>query len=302
MPEVKISTLNNASAHHTLDYKDNTIVFSNLNYFSKPILAEGISIKFSLKGTEHYYLNHQNITLHESECFISNIPLEGQVNIESKTAVQGICVHISYDLIHEIETSLTGCEKPTVSSFAGNSSTMRSGIFNLFKLGNNLLSIKLAKIGSAFIDGKEGFLDNKEDLFFEMGETFVKEQLPFLQYNQKVQTVRDQTRIDLIKKLFWAKEYLESNCCNTLLVKDLAVIATMSEFHFSRMFKKVFGYSPHQYQTKLRLEMARDLLRKDMYNVQETAQTVGYTDVFVFSKAFKRYFGLNPSAFQISRN
>lgn len=302
LSEIKINTLHNASAGKLLDYRDNTIVFSNVNQFSKSLMADGISIKFALNGTEHYYLNGKNITLRKGEYFVSNIPLDGEVNIDSKTFVQGICIHISYDLIRQIESSYTGINEPDYEKDIRNSSVLQKNIFNLLHLGNNNLSQTLKSLCDDFVWGIDKSQEIRESIFFKIGEAFVQEQHPLQQYNNTLGYTRSQTRMEIIKNLTRAKEYLESNYTHALQVKELSVIATMSEFHFARMFKLVFGLSPYQYQTRLRLEHAHMLIQKQIASVHEAALLVGYADVFTFSKAFKKHFRQNPSAFQISRN
>lgn len=71
-----------------------------------------------------------------------------------------------------------------------------------------------------------------------------------------------------------------------------------SRQHFARMFRSVYGVTPHQYLERTRLQEAGRLLEanRDML-VQEVAQQVGFDDTSYFIRAFKRFFGLTPKQF-----
>lgn len=68
--------------------------------------------------------------------------------------------------------------------------------------------------------------------------------------------------------------------------------------HFSKLFKKYTGMSPLQFLTKIRMERAKQLLRKEPLTVEQVASSVGYTDALYFSRQFKRWHGMPPSDFR----
>jgi AraC family transcriptional regulator len=294
MSFTQFSHLNSESVPEKLVYHNNTLVFSELKQFYKPIQSEGISIKYVSAGVENYVLNNKKITLKANECFISNQPLDGSVGIESNFNVNGTCLNISYHLIGKIEASLKDC-RYFEGEESGGVAILSEEIFEVFTLGNSHLSQKLFSLKQKHQGNKPFGDENNENLFFEFGEAFVLDQKPQLIYLSKLNNAKKETKKDIVKRLLWAKEYLEANYNTDLKVNELAKVATMSDFHFSRMFKQVFGYAPYQYQVKLRMEKARQLLNKRAGLVQDIGLAVGYSDIYTFSKAFKRYFGLYPS-------
>ena len=68
-----------------------------------------------------------------------------------------------------------------------------------------------------------------------------------------------------------------------------------TEYHFYRLFKSVFGISPHQKLVQNRLHFACNLLRSRKATVTEAALSGGFPDVYSFSKSFKKHFGFSPS-------
>ena len=78
----------------------------------------------------------------------------------------------------------------------------------------------------------------------------------------------------------------------------LAREADMSEFHFSRAFKKTTGLTPSQYFIHLRMEKARRLLRETKRSVIEIGLDIGYTSPSHFAQIFRREVGISPSEYR----
>ena len=78
----------------------------------------------------------------------------------------------------------------------------------------------------------------------------------------------------------------------------LAREAGMSEFHFSRLFKRTTGLTPSQYFIHLRMEKARRLLRETNKSVIEIGLDVGYTSPSHFAQIFRREVGISPSEYR----
>ncbi len=78
---------------------------------------------------------------------------------------------------------------------------------------------------------------------------------------------------------------------------NIADEAYFSKFHFIRLFKTIYGKTPHQYLTRVRIENAIVFLQKEI-PVTETYFAVGFDSVSSFTALFKRYTNLSPSAYQ----
>jgi AraC family transcriptional regulator len=78
----------------------------------------------------------------------------------------------------------------------------------------------------------------------------------------------------------------------------LAREAGMSEFHFSRAFKRTTGLAPSEYFIHLRLEKARRLLRETNRSAIEIGLDVGYSSPSHFARIFRREVGISPSEYR----
>jgi len=77
-------------------------------------------------------------------------------------------------------------------------------------------------------------------------------------------------------------------------IPKLARSEGMSTSSFHSHFKKVTSHSPLQYIKKIRLHKAKSLISNEHFNVNDTADKIGYVSVSQFSKDFKSYFGYPP--------
>jgi AraC family transcriptional regulator len=74
----------------------------------------------------------------------------------------------------------------------------------------------------------------------------------------------------------------------------------LSEFHFARLFKTATGDSPFRFVTRIRMERAKELLRKTLLPIFEIADRVGYQKPSHFSARFRAVFGFSPDAYRKS--
>ena len=77
----------------------------------------------------------------------------------------------------------------------------------------------------------------------------------------------------------------------------IAAAVGLSRGHFIRRFEAVFGATPHQFRTALRLERARVLLARDLA-VTDVCFALGYQSLGSFSTLFTRRTGMAPSAYR----
>lgn len=95
-----------------------------------------------------------------------------------------------------------------------------------------------------------------------------------------------------------AVELMHARMDEELPLEELAAAAYLSPFHFSRLFKKLTGASPHAYLATLRAERAQRLLAETDLTITEVAARVGYSSSSHFTKAFRQATGLTPRAFR----
>lgn len=92
--------------------------------------------------------------------------------------------------------------------------------------------------------------------------------------------------------------YMMQHLDRPLQASDLAVIANISLSHYFALFKRVTGYGPIDFFTRLRMKRARQLLATTSLNIKEIAGELGYDDPFYFSRVFKSLNGMAPTEYR----
>lgn len=94
------------------------------------------------------------------------------------------------------------------------------------------------------------------------------------------------------------RQQLQSTPERHFLLNDLAKAASMSKFHFSRVFQRQSGLSPMKFVRNERMAMARRLLQETSLTTETIAESLGYCDASHFSRSFREHFGVNPSTYR----
>lgn len=93
---------------------------------------------------------------------------------------------------------------------------------------------------------------------------------------------------------------VNSRLAAELCTRDMALAAGLSEFHFSRAFKKSTGQSPYAYVIARRIEAAKRLLGESSLPIVRVAACVGYTTQAHFTGAFRQHTGTTPKVYRDS--
>src|SRR5436309_7248004 len=81
-------------------------------------------------------------------------------------------------------------------------------------------------------------------------------------------------------------------------VRAVAAVAHISEAHFIRSFRAVFGETPHRYLQRRRVERSMFLLRETTRSVTDICMEVGFTSLGTFSRTFHDIVGESPSEYR----
>jgi len=88
------------------------------------------------------------------------------------------------------------------------------------------------------------------------------------------------------------RDYVVANLDEPIGVDALADIAGRSPFHFTRVFTRSVGMTPHRYVVHLRLQHALDLVREGRSGLAEIAARTGFADQSHLSRWVRRVHGV----------
>lgn len=90
-------------------------------------------------------------------------------------------------------------------------------------------------------------------------------------------------------------DYVGDNLSADLSLADMARAASVSPYHFSRLFKESTGLSPHRYVIRERVERAKGLLSATDMPVGEVARACGFSHQSHLARHTRRLLGVAPS-------
>ena len=93
-------------------------------------------------------------------------------------------------------------------------------------------------------------------------------------------------------------DYVEAHLSQGLRLDDLAAVAGLSRYHFSRSFQAAMGEPPMTYLARRRLEKAKALLRTSDLPVFEVGARSGLGAPSQFAALFRRATGSTPSGYR----
>ncbi|MDB5090106.1 MAG: helix-turn-helix protein [Mucilaginibacter sp.] len=108
------------------------------------------------------------------------------------------------------------------------------------------------------------------------------------------------TKIEILRRLNLAKEYLYTNYNQNISLDDLAEYSCLSVNHLLRTFKQAFYLTPHQFLVQLRLQRAQVLLKNTDYPVNEIVSLIGFECPSSFIRLFREHFQTTPLKYRQS--
>jgi AraC-like DNA-binding protein len=93
-----------------------------------------------------------------------------------------------------------------------------------------------------------------------------------------------------------AREYLSEHWSESISLADLSTLVDLSPFHLHRLFTRQIGIPPHAYQTQLRINRTKQLLRSG-HALAEIAAMTGFADQSHLTRHFHRLVGVTPGRY-----
>jgi AraC family transcriptional regulator len=119
--------------------------------------------------------------------------------------------------------------------------------------------------------------------------------------NQKeIPVLDDRLKRNHLTTIENAKEYINTHFHQDISLTEMAKFCHVSLFHFSRIFKTITSYTPHQFLLAVRLKHAELLLKNTTLPVIDIAISSGFNSAEHFTAAFSRKYKQPPTALRVN--
>jgi len=283
---------------HFSSFKKHNIIFNALADSSHCENHVGcLSFKTVLSGEECYGINnHQTVVrpgqfliLNDAQAYSSSINTVGKVRSLSIFFRKECASSVFFDRLYHEDISLDNPfhNEGRVPEF-----------FQTLNYTDPALLKQLSDL--IFFLDKQGYSSNLVDehlvvILQYLISTYRTESKRVMDVN----AVKATTRTEIYKSLGIAKNFMHSCFAGKLDLQAISNEACLSVPQLVRQFKIVFGATPHQYLTRIRLEYAAGLLKQTNTPVHEITWQCGFENMSAFCRAFKAAYHVQPHNFRI---
>ena len=261
----------------------NYIVQSKLTHFDRKTIADKFSIKSVHQGVEHYVINDAEYQVEKRNFIIVNPGQEVEVNIDSISTVEGVCIFLEPKLVNQIRFAIHNSVAVNLDNINPESSDIT---FDNIPV-NPYYTFLNDKIKPIVSQGFEPY--EISEYLMATAEQMVRHQYQTRSRLADLKSVKIGTKKELYSRIQKGRQFIHDNFQKPITLKDMSRVAALSEYYFHRLFSSFFKISPYQYHNQIRMEKARNLLQMKKYSRSEVAHICGFQNSKYFSKAFKKW-------------
>jgi AraC-like DNA-binding protein len=275
--------------------QENSILSGQGTRYYVPEFEGCLSVKSVLKGTALWETDGRRFLLNEDCCLVLNDHQRYTITIDSLRPVKTFCLFFERGFVEEIHrVHVTPCHALLDAPQASQPGAIE--FFSRIEPADTSLMRFLRRFDAEL--GADRISKTEWDLsFLRAGELLISGRTGTMSAISRLPAIRESTRVELYRRLSRGRDFLLSCASDPIQLKDMASAACLSPFHFHRVFKRVFGETPHRYLTRHRLQRAAKLLRQTNLSVTEICFRAGFESLASFSRLFRSEYGVAPSKF-----
>lgn len=274
---------------------------SELTRVDSPLPVRGVGVKYVIRGLERYRMNGKHYVVESGNYLLVNAASSGAVAIDSGEPVIGLCAQLPFDLMSQAVSSYAKPENMDGAEAEHYFTTDRM-VTSLFSGRTTHTGAWMAALAEQPLFSQRIGHGMDQEVFLTLADALVRDHLGLLEQLRGIKVVRCSTRREMHRRVELAVAFIHGTYASPISVRDMARAASMSEFHFHRVFRAIKGVPPHRYLNEVRMCRAEELVRAGRESIMDVALQCGFADLATFSKAFKRCFGHAPSTVRGSRS
>lgn len=257
-----------------------------------------LSIRSTMQGVEKHFTGNASYSVTPDRFLIINSGSECESKIECET--ESLTVFFDREFAERALASLiTPGERMLNNSFVHPAQPVT--FFEKTYPHNHTISPALMKLRFASrIDFNDSEFINEN--CYLLLEGLMKLHRELYAEIARLPPVKLSTKTELYRRICRAREFIDDSYSQRIPLGDIAREACLSQFHFLRVFKIIFGQTPHQYVLRKRMNKALDLLRSSEMPVTQICYEVGLESPASFSRMFKIRYGISPDSFREQHN
>jgi AraC-like DNA-binding protein len=106
-----------------------------------------------------------------------------------------------------------------------------------------------------------------------------------------IDALRPATRDELVCRVARAADFLLSSYAEAVTLDDVAAAAHLSKYHLVRLFRRVYGITPHGFLQRKRASVARRMIESSDDDLGDIAVAVGFGTRFTMFRQLRHHYG-----------
>jgi AraC family transcriptional regulator len=253
--------------------KENAIVSGAAHRAEYGVYRQTLSIKMVAGGSEHYYVDRRRLTVTDETYLVLNEGREYSSVLQGPADAYSFCLFFRPNMTQDIAGAVaTGVER---ALDAGRELAPRRVEFTENLRPHDSVVTPVMRFIRRHVE--QGVEDPEwyEEQFQYLLARLIRAQDRSTAGAERIECLRASKRKELLKRLGWATDYAHSNLHQPLTLNDMARAATLSSFHFLRLFRQLHGVTPMTYLRSQRAQRAVALLTTTPLDVSEISELVG---------------------------
>lgn len=274
----------------------NRIIYHKVTQASYLNQIGPLSIKYVFNGKERYDFDRNRVIVDDSSYLILNNQRCYCNFIDSEDDVESLTIFFNKDFVSEVMASLV---TPDDKLLEDPHLTYDQPVLFFEKLypHDNIITPRLHHLRKMIMNGL-GTQIALEEYFCDLLEGMLQVHRNIYQEIEKLPPVRYSTRVEIYRRLHRAKDFIDSNFKENIGLMEMADIASLSRYHFLRLFKTAFEETPHQYLIRKRLDAAQNLLLSTNMSITQICFEVGFESLSSINRLFSQHVGQSPRNFR----
>jgi AraC family transcriptional regulator len=251
--------------------------------------TQRLSIKAAWGGPERYYLDGRTVGVDDDNYLVLNDQRTYSSTLKSRELVHSFAIFFRPGLAEETLGALRLSEERLLD--AGGEAPARSVEFAENLHPHDRLVTPLLRYISKQVDAG---LDDElwyEEQFSYLMERMLRAHYQDLAIIDALGMVRAATRREIRRRIGWSTDYIHTWYMRPLDMGDLAKAATLSRYHFIRLFRAVHGLTPFAYLQRKRATVAARLLRSTGLTQEQVAKRVGFESRSTMFRHLRKHAG-----------
>ena len=242
------------------------------------------SLKYVIEGEKRYRYDKQDISVQKGQFVILNN--SSKVTTEVKKGTKGLSLFLSEKLIKEIYGYHTFTKHlPEFIEVPQKRASHRIG----FLLGNITQLLQYPPLT---------YKEQIEQLFIQVSELIIQEQINVDAKFSTLKIIKQDTKRELLHRVSLTKEFLNDHKSDQLSLDKISKHIGISKYYLHRLFSEIYGMTPLEYLSNIRIKDAKNKLRYTKRSVSQIAFECGFDSAHYFSYLFKKRIGASPTQFR----